>query len=39
LKRVKRKTDRDDALKLANLAAIAEFDPVDVPPCAVAGLL
>jgi len=31
-KRVKRKTDRDDALKLARLAAVGEIDPVAVPP-------
>ncbi len=31
-KRVKRKTDRDDALKLARLAAIGEIDGVPVPP-------
>jgi len=30
--RVKRKTDRDDALKLARLAAVGELDPVTVPP-------
>src|SRR5215472_1563093 len=34
-KRVKRKTDRDDALKLARLAAIGEIDGVPVPPRAV----
>ena len=31
-KRVKRKTDRDDALKLARLAAVGEIEPVAVPP-------
>ena len=31
-KHVKRKTDRDDALKLARLAAVGEIDPVAVPP-------
>jgi transposase len=31
-KRVKRKTDRDDALKLARLAAVGAIDPVHVPP-------
>jgi len=31
-KRVKRKTDRDDALKLARLAAVGEIDRVAVPP-------
>ncbi|HEY2787437.1 MAG TPA: hypothetical protein VGJ05_20950, partial [Fimbriiglobus sp.] len=31
-KRVKRKTDRDDALKLARLAAVGEIDGVPVPP-------
>jgi transposase len=30
-KRVKRKTDRDDALKLARLAAVGEIDPVTIP--------
>src|SRR5882724_11304451 len=34
-KRVKRKTDRDDARKLARLAAVGEIDPVAVPPRAV----
>jgi transposase len=34
-KRVKRKTDRDDALKLARLAAVGQIDPVVVPPRAV----
>jgi transposase len=34
-KRVKRKTDRDDALKLARLAAVGELDPVAVPSRAV----
>jgi transposase len=34
-KHVKRKTDRDDALKLARLAAVGELDPVAVPPRAV----
>jgi transposase len=34
-KRVKRKTDRDDALKLARLAAVGAVDPVAVPPRAV----
>jgi transposase len=34
-KRVKRKTDRDDALKLARLAAVGEIDGVPVPPRAV----
>jgi transposase len=34
-KRVKRKTDRDDALKLARLAAVGEIDGVAVPPRAV----
>lgn len=34
-KRVKRKTDRDDALKLARLAAVGEIDRVWVPPRAV----
>ena len=33
--RVKRKTDRDDALKLARLAAVGEIDPVRVPTRAV----
>lgn len=31
-KRVKRKTDRDDALKLARLAAVGGIDGVSVPP-------
>jgi transposase len=31
-KNVKRKTDRDDALKLARLAAVGELQPVPVPP-------
>lgn len=31
-KRIKRKTDRDDALKLARLASLGEIDPVAVPP-------
>jgi transposase len=30
-KNVKRKTDRDDALKLARLAAVGEIDPVLIP--------
>ena len=30
-KRVKRKTDRDDALKLARLEAVGEVDPVTIP--------
>jgi len=34
-KHVKRKTDRDDALKLARLAAVGEIDGVPVPPRAV----
>jgi len=34
-KRVQRKTDRDDALKLARLAAVGEIDPVAVPPRAI----
>jgi transposase len=34
-KRVKRKTDRDDALKLARLAAVGELAAVTVPPRAV----
>jgi transposase len=34
-KRVKRKTDRDDALKIARLASVGEIDPVTVPPRAV----
>jgi len=34
-KHVKRKTDRDDALKLARLAAVDEIDGVPVPPRAV----
>ena len=34
-KRVKRKTDRDDALKLARLAAVGALDAVAVPPPAV----
>jgi transposase len=34
-KHVKRKTDRDDALKLARLAAVGEIDAVPVPPRAV----
>jgi hypothetical protein len=34
-KRVKRKTDRDDALKLARLAAVGEIDGVPVPPRAM----
>src|SRR5262245_14832382 len=34
-KHVKRKTDRDDALKLARLAAVGELDRVAVPPRAV----
>ena len=34
-KRVKRKTDRDDALKLARLAAVGEIDGVPVPPWTV----
>jgi len=32
---VKRKTDRDDALKLARLAAVGELEAVPVPPRAV----
>jgi len=31
-KRVQRKTNRDDALKLAELAAVGELDGVSVPP-------
>src|SRR6266566_576389 len=31
-KRIKRETDRDDALKLARLAAVGEIDGVVVPP-------
>jgi len=31
-KHIKRKTDRDDALKLARLAAVGEIDGVVVPP-------
>jgi transposase len=34
-KHVKRKTDRDDALKLARLAAVGEIEGVPVPPRAV----
>ncbi len=34
-KNVKRKTDRDDALKLARLAAVGELQAVAVPPKAV----
>ncbi len=34
-KNVKRKTDRDDALKLARLASVGELQPVPVPPKAV----
>ena len=34
-KRVKRTTDRDDALKLARLAAVGEIDGVPVPPKAI----
>ena len=34
-KRVKRKTDRDDALKLARLAAVGEIEGVAVPPRAI----
>ena len=34
-KRVKRKTDRDDALKLAKLAAVGEIEAVPVPPRAI----
>lgn len=34
-KRVKRKTDRDDALKLARLAAVGEIEGVPVPPRAI----
>jgi transposase len=34
-KRVKRKTDRDDALKIARLAAVGEVQAVPVPPRAV----
>ena len=34
-KRVKRKTDRDDALKLARLAAVGEIDGVPVAPRAI----
>jgi transposase len=34
-KRIKRKTDRDDALKLARMAAVGEIDGVPVPPRAV----
>ena len=34
-KHVKRKTDRDDALKLARLAAVGEVQAVPVPPRAV----
>lgn len=34
-KRVKRKTDRDDAFKLARLAAVGEIEGVPVPPRAV----
>jgi hypothetical protein len=33
--RVKRKTDRDDALKLARLAAVGEIEGVPVPPRAI----
>jgi len=31
-KNVKRKTDRDDALKLARLAALGQLNPVHIPP-------
>ena len=31
-KNVKRKTDRDDALKLARLAALGQLQPVHIPP-------
>src|SRR4051794_37277327 len=34
-KHVKRKTDRDDALKLARLAAVGQIEAVPVPPRAV----
>jgi transposase len=34
-KRAKRKTDRDDALKLARLAAVSEIEGVPVPPRAI----
>jgi transposase len=34
-KHVKRKTDRDDALKLARLAAVGQIDGVPVPPRAI----
>lgn len=34
-KRVKRKTDRDDALKLARLASLGEIEGVPVPPKAI----
>jgi len=34
-KRIKRKTDHDDALKLARMAAVGEIDGVFVPPRAV----
>ena len=34
-KHVKRKTDRDDALKLARLAAVGEVEGVPVPPRAI----
>jgi transposase len=34
-KHVKRKTDRDDALKLARLAAVGEIESVPVPPRAI----
>jgi transposase len=34
-KNVKRKTDRDDALKLAKLAALGQLTPVHIPACAV----
>jgi len=34
-KRVKRKTDRDDALKLARLAAVGEIEGVAIPPRAI----
>lgn len=37
-KNVKRKTDRDDALKLVQLAAVGQINPVHVPPPAVRQL-
>lgn len=34
-KNVKRKTDKDDALKLARLAAVGQINPVHIPPARI----